>query len=308
MSAATTRRGLLAGAIAGAAAPALARGQSAPATLEPKAKRPVVRRGRAIAVARGVTVVAHDMRTTIGAGKRTIDVGGQPVGVAVSPDGRIAAVTTAFWEQPGLALVDLAAGRVGARRKIGPAPGEVAFTPDGKHVVIAGGEQEGTLRVLETARWRTVAQGRIGRVPRGLAVTHDGTHAWVALNADDRLALVDLRSGRVRRELRTAALPDKIALSPDGARLLVCHGRSDKVSEIDVHSGRERLHAAGRHPSGVAWTSNGRRLVALGGESAVLELHGKRFATVEAPRGLAVSGRRFSTVSALTGQVGGGRV
>jgi hypothetical protein len=59
----------------------------------------------------------------------------------------------------------------------------------------------------------------------------------------------------------------------------------------------------------VAWTARGKRLVALGGEAAVVELgRGRRRPVVPAPRDLVVAGRRFWTVSALSGATSGGRL
>jgi streptogramin lyase len=147
-------------------------------------------------------------------------------------------------------------------------------------------------------------------VPRGLALAADG-RAWVALNAEDRLARIDLERGRVERTVRTPALPHAIALSPAGARALVTHGGLDaaRVSEIELDSYRTKRHAAGPLPSGVAWTRSGRRLVALGGAAAVMELgRSRRSHTVApAPRGIAVLGHRFFTVSALTAGISEGR-
>ena len=309
----STRRGLLAAGAASVAAPALACGATTHAPMPPA--RPVVRRGRAIAVSGDGRrlVVAHDERRTIAIvtrhRTRIVDVGGQPLAVAVSPDGALVAVTTAFWDTPRLTVLDLPSGRVRVRRKIGPAPGDVAFTPDGRRLLVAGGEQEGTLHVLETQRFEVVARARPGRVPRAVAPAHDGRAAWMSLNADDHVALVDLATGRVRREMPTPALPDRLALSPDGARLLVSHGgrQATRVTELELAHGRAHRHAAGRLPSAVAWTRSGGPLVALGGDCAVLQLGRRRHLVGVAPRGLAVAGRRFWTVSAVTGAIGGGR-
>lgn len=311
---ATTRRGLLAGAATGLAVPRLAAAATT-ATTEPKARRAVVRRGRDVAVSANGRrlLVAHDQRHTVGivVGGRTrvVDVGGEPVGVAVSPDGTLGAVTTGFWDHPGLVVLDLLTAEVVARRAIGAAPGDVAFTEDGRRLVVAGGEQEGTVTVLETRRFTKVATARPGRVPRAVAVVPGRPQAWVTLNADDRSALVDLRSGRVVRVQKTPALPDRIAVAPDGEFLLITHGgrHASRVTELDLVAGKLHRHEVGREPSAVAWTHHGKRLVALGGDAAVQQLGGRRHPVGAAPRGLAVAGRRFWTVSALTAEVSGGR-
>jgi DNA-binding beta-propeller fold protein YncE len=317
-----TRRELLAGAAAGAVAgavgpavfPAAAGAVAAPPV--PRATPEVVRRGRAIAVgARGRRVlVAHDRRRTVaitGRRSQVVDVGGQPVDVALSRDGRLGAVTTGFWDTPGVALLDTVGGTVLGRIAAGPAPGAVAFTARGDRLVVAGGEQEGTVTVIDVARRAVVREAAVGLVPRGLALVPGRDAAWVALNGEAHVVLVDLATGRVRRTLRTPALPDRIALDAAGRRLLITHGGPDAshVTELDLTTRRVRRHAAGRLPSAVAWTADGRRLVALGGGSQVVEL-GRRRARHDvgaAPRGLAVAGRRFWTVSAMTGAVTRGR-
>ena len=312
-----TRRGFLAGALAGATVPGIALAERRPLVGPPLARQETVLRGRAIAVAPSGRrlVVAHEARRTVavsvpGRGRsRNVDVGGQPLEVAISPDGRLAAVTTAFWDEPGLAIVDLVAGALRTRVAVGPAPHGVAFSSDGGRLVVSGGEQEGTVHVLDTSAFAIVAEAPIGTVPRGVATTPGGDAAWIALNGLDRVLRVDLTTGRVRRTLRTPRLPERVAVSPDGRRLLVAHGGvgAEHVSEIEIASRRLTRHRAGRRPSGVAWTRRNRRVVALGGAAEVVVLAGARRRLERrvgvAPRGLAVAGDRAWTVSALTGEV-----
>jgi DNA-binding beta-propeller fold protein YncE len=300
--------------VAGATAPLLLSAARADAGAVVPVRRRLVRRGRAVAVSPDgrYVVIAHDLRPEIsiatrGRKRRVVDVGGHPVGVAISPDGKLAAVATAFWQKPRVVLVELATGKVQSRHKLGPAPRDVAFTPDGEHLLVIGGEQEGQLHIIDATDMELDHRLAIGRVPRGLATT-DG-RAWVTLQADGHLVGVDLKRGRVTREIRTAALPDRLAISSGGDRLLLTHGRDTQVSEIELHGVRIHRHAAGRDPSAVAWTRGGHRLVALGGEAAVLDLdRRRRHAVAPAPRDIAVAGRRFWTVSALTGTTSGGRL
>jgi DNA-binding beta-propeller fold protein YncE len=277
------------------------------------AQQKTIRRGRAIAVSADGRriVVAHDQRRTIAirshGRSRRLDVGGQPLAVAVSPGGGLAAITTASWDEPGLAIVNLRTATLRTRVQVGPAPRDVAFTADGNRLLVSGGEQEGTVHVLETRGFSVVARASVGTVPHGVAPDARRHGAWIALTGLDRILLVDLRTGRVRRKLHTPALPDDVALSPDGRRLLVSHAGVDAehVSEIDIASGHVTRHRAGRLPSAVAWTRTGRRLAVLGGAGAVVVLGGrpKRHRVGGAPRGLAVAGRRAWTVDALTGAV-----
>jgi DNA-binding beta-propeller fold protein YncE len=311
-----TRRTFVAGALASAAAPAVARAQGTThaSPMQPQAKRATVRRGRAIAVSpKGDrVVVAHAQRRTIavyGPGRtpaRLVDVGGQPLEVAVSPNGRLAAVTTASWDEPGLALVNLRGGTLLARVPVGPAPFDVAFSTDARRLIVSGGEQEGTVHVLDTHSLKVVTKAAIGTVPRGMAPVPGGQAVWIALNGDESVVRMDLRTGRVRRTIRTPRLPDRVAISPDGRHLLVSHGGRDAeyVSQIDVKSGRLTRRRVGRLPSAVAWTRAGRRVVALGGTGELLVFGGKRrtrrIRVGGSPRGLAVAGNGVWTADALT--------
>lgn len=299
-----TRRELLAGTALGSLAVVVP--NAAARTAPNRARQEVVLRGRAIAVAPSGrrVVVAHDRRRTIaihGRGRpHLIDVGGQPLDVAISPDGRLAAVTTASWDEPGLALVDLRTRKLLKRVAVGPAPSCVTFTPGGERLVVTGGEQSGTSHVLDARTLKILGSRHIGTVPRGVAAS--GNAAWVALNGDHHVARIDLPTGRVRKRLRVPWSPHRVALSPDGHKLLVSH--ADRVSVVDLRTGAVASHDAGRQPSGVAWSRHGRALVALGGAGRIVALgHGRSTRVGGAPRGLAVAGGRAWTVDALTGAI-----
>src|SRR5438874_13523663 len=109
----TNRRGLLQGGaaalLAGSVRPAAATAAAIPTDARPD----VVHRGRAIAVShRGShVVVAHSARPTLTVTERrtrrsrTVTLAGHPLELAVSPNDVLVAVTTAFWDHPGLELV-----------------------------------------------------------------------------------------------------------------------------------------------------------------------------------------------------------
>ena len=301
----TDRRSFLSGALAGALLPQFVRPQRTDASVE--ARPQTIRRGRALGVSPRDRrlVVAHDQRRTIAVGPKLVEVGGQPLELAVSPDGRLVAVTTAFWDEPGLAIVDLRRAVVLKRLEVGPAPFGVAFSADGDRVVVSGGEQEGEVWIVDARRFAVLAHRPVGTVPRAVAAVLGRDAAWVALSGLDRVVRVSTRTGRIERTLETPALPDRVAVSPDGGRLLVSHGglAAEHVSEIDIATRRLRRHRAGRLPSAVAWTRSGRRLVALGGAGEVLVIGGKRHRVGGAPRGLAVAGNRAWTVDALSGAI-----
>lgn len=288
---------------------------AAAAAERPLARRRKVRRGRAIAVAPDGRrfVVAHAQARTIAIverrGSNILEVGGQPLEVAISPDGRQAAVTTASWDEPGLAIIDLRKGTVRKRVDAGRAPFGVAFADGGRRLIVSGGDQEGEVRVFDAKDLELLRKEPVGISPGAPATDHDGTSAWVALAGADKVARIGVESGKLEQLLEVPATPDRLAVSPDGRRLLVSHAGldADHVSELDLDSGKVRRHRAGRLPSAVAWTRRGRRLIALGGSGDVLEISKgggrKRHRVAGSPRGLAVAGEKAWSIDALTGKI-----
>jgi DNA-binding beta-propeller fold protein YncE len=296
----------------------VAHGQTAAPPHGPiQAKQKTVRRGRAIAVTPDARrlVVAHDHRRTIAIVRRgtkttqLVDVGGQPLEVAVSPDGRLAAVTTASWDEPGVALVDLRTGALLGRAPAGPAPFDATFAAGGRRLAVSGGEQEGTVHVFNPRDLRKVSEAKVGLVPRGIAPARDGRHVWVVLNGSNSVAKVELETGRVGRVLKTPHLPERVAVSPGGRHLLIVHGGMDAkhVSEIDLKTGKLKWRDVGRQPAAVGWTQGGRRLIAVAGSGEVVMFSktGRRASrrVGGSPRGLAVAGGAAWTVDALTGGI-----
>ncbi|WP_158276996.1 YncE family protein [Paraconexibacter algicola] len=309
-----TRRQLLQGG-AGLAAAAALPAPTATAAPRPTDRRPdVVHRGRSIAVSPDGRrlAVAHAARRTLeltdrrARATRRVTLDGQPAELAWAPSGGLLAVTTAFWDAPGLELHGLDGRRT--RLDVGPAPLAVAITDRPRRIVVAGGEQEGTLHVLSGPGYAQRRVVPLGAVPRGLAV--HGDRAWVALQAEDAVVHVDLATGAVLRRVGVPALPDRIAIRPDGARLLVAHGGPARdLTELETRrGGRRRALAAAPAVGAVAYAPGGRRLAALPEAAAVLSIDARgrrrRLPTVSGPRGLAVAGRHVFVVSATTGKVG----
>ena len=255
------------------------------------------------------TITAHRGRTL--ARGRSIDVGGAPLAIAISPDGRIALVTTAFYDHPGLAIVDLRTGDVD-HVDVGPEPGAVVFAPDGRSAYVAGGGRDGHLTRVDPRSGRVHEPIALGDHPRGLAMHPDGKRALVAVNGAAHLAYVSLASRRVRR-IPTRAFPYQVAISPNGARALATHNgfRDRFVTPVDLAERRAgRPAAVGPDPAGVAYAASGRQaLVAVTGARAVAVVNGRtgrRARTVKqpgAPRSVVVAGSRAIVADGATGRL-----
>jgi DNA-binding beta-propeller fold protein YncE len=220
-------------------------------------------------------------------------------------------VITAFYDHPGLAVVNLRTKQV-VRLDVGPEPGAVAFTRHGHAAWVAGGAAEGTLTRVDLKTGRVHPPIAVGSHPRGLALHPDGKHAVVALNGEAAVAVVTLATGKVRR-MRTRPFPHRVAVAPDGRHALVTHnGFGDRViTPIDLVRHRARPPArVGKDPVAVAYTRSGRRaIVALADAGAVTVVDGRtgrRRRTLKhlgAPQAVAVAGRRAIIADGRTGQL-----
>ncbi len=143
---------------------------------------------------------------------RGLTLSGNPVGIAAAPDS--AEVWIGAVGADRIWVIDTASAAVTAEfasAAIGPV--RMAFTPDGKQVVVTNGRGS-TVTVYE-ARTRalqlSVPTGE-GSYPKGLALSPDGAVAYVSLMGAGRLLALDVASGEVRGELVVGKSPERAAL------------------------------------------------------------------------------------------------
>src|SRR5712671_6797180 len=71
-----------------------------------------------------------------------IDLGSMPLGMALAPGGGKVAVVLSGWREQGLQIVDLKTGTVTQTLKQDAAFYGVAFSPDGGHLYVSGGNDD----------------------------------------------------------------------------------------------------------------------------------------------------------------------
>ncbi|HWQ91629.1 MAG TPA: LamG-like jellyroll fold domain-containing protein, partial [Clostridia bacterium] len=221
---------------------------------------------------------------------RQVSFGGRPVDLALSPDGTAVYIKNLN----NLLVVD---AKTWAVRQTLSYPGSgasmhgIAVRPDGTRVYVTGAGNElyewGVATNGVAAFLRTIAMPT-GSYPCGLALSPDGARAYVCLSVANKLAVVDLASGGIIRQINTGIAPWDVVLSPDGQRAFVSDwgGRfpvsgdltapsagtqvvvdargvavSGVVSFVDLVSGVETAQiTAGLHPSDLELNAAGTRL------------------------------------------------
>jgi DNA-binding beta-propeller fold protein YncE len=187
--------------------------------------------------------------------------GPMPHEIAVSPDGRTAAVVS--YGGRGIDLFDVRAQR--RLRTIDLSPNEgphgIAWLEDGR--IVATTERSRSIVVVDTRagdRLTSIATGQEGT--HMVAVSPDLRRAYTANIAAGTVSVIDLAAGAKLRDLAVGGRPEGIALTPDGRELWVGDLEGARVQAYDTTS-FERIAEArtGNVPIRVAASPDGRWIV-----------------------------------------------
>ncbi len=190
--------------------------------------------------------------------KAQIDVGIEPEGMAVSPDGKLAVTTSETTNM--VHWIDTATLTAIDATQVDQRPRHAEFTRDGKFLWVSS-EIGGTVAVIDVATRKVahtiqfeikgVASDRIQ--PVGISLTDDGRLAFVALGPSDRVAVVDARTFQVTAYILVGRRVWHVALTPEQDRLVTTNGVSGDVTVIDVPALKAiKTVKVGRFPWGAA--------------------------------------------------------
>lgn len=195
-----------------------------------------------------------------------VDLGSLPVNLVVAPEGDEAVAVLSGWREQGIQVVDLKTRRVTQTLLQDGAFYGAAFSPDGHHLYVSGGNtdmlfvyswKDGAARLEKKfvlAKAKT-ADGTGTSYPAGVAVAANGKFVYVAEEVGDRLAVVNAATGEVAQRFPTDHYPYDVAAGTDG-RVFVSAWGGSTISEFRVladgtlaYLGRIEV---GRHPSALA--------------------------------------------------------
>src|SRR5215813_15554985 len=130
-----------------------------------------------------------------------IEVNDRPLGIAISPDGTQAAITTASNFAPrALHIIDLASQVVAQTISIGNSFVGVAYSADGNTLYVGGGADQ-NIKIFARGAHGTWTQSTplaiASSEPSGLSLSPTGDTLYVALNRAHALGVVDLATRTV---------------------------------------------------------------------------------------------------------------
>lgn len=222
---------------------------------------------------------------------RRLDTGKAPHEIALSPDGRTAAVVA--YGGTSIDLFDIARrARVGAVELGANArPHGLVWLQDGRLVATAEGRKSLVVVSPDRRTVREIATGQEGT--HMVAVTRDGRRAYAANMGSGTVSVIDLARATKLRDVPAGGQPEGIALSPDGRRLWVADRRGATVRVFDAASMRVlATMPTGRTPIRVLLSPDGRTAVTSNYGDGTLSLFDA--ASLRPTRTLPVSGQGTS--------------
>jgi YVTN family beta-propeller protein len=156
-----------------------------------------------------------------------------PHEIAISPDGRIAAVVA--YRGRTIDLFDIASRT--KLRTIDLAPNEgphgLVWLPDGRLVVTT--ERSRSVAVVDTSRGDAVSSIATGEQGTHMvAVSADGRRAYTANMQSASVSVIDLESRRAVATIRLGGTPEGIALEPDGRTLWISDNDGARAYAFDA--------------------------------------------------------------------------
>lgn len=208
-----------------------------------------------------------------------VEVGTMPLNLALSPDGRFAAVThagprDARLQDPthqSIQIVDLESGRVVRSLQETSLFHGIAFNPNGNELYASTGGSNGV--VVYDDRFTRSWNFPLGDFTSGLAVTPDGRTLIVARLNRHRVSFIDTERIEAIGEAETWAYPFDVVITPDGSRAFVSNWGDASVTLIDVANVRTlgRIEV-GKNPSGLAVSPDGRFVYVANADSDDLSI------------------------------------
>ena len=222
----------------------------------------------------------------------SIFVGGAPFGVAITPDGSHAYVTSEVSEGAGtVSVIDTATATVSTAIAVGGTPFAVAITPDGGHAYVTSvvSEGAGAVSVIDTATATVSGTIPVGMPTLGVAITPDGSHAY--LTSGGAVVVIDIATATVSATISTTGtgLTDPadimlgVAITPDGSQAYVTERTAGTVGVIDTATATFGAPiTVGGAPFGVAITPDGSHAYVTNGNADAVSVIDTATATVSA--------------------------
>jgi YVTN family beta-propeller protein len=280
----------------------------------------------------GESVSVLDANT--GAPVATIPVGKRPRGLKVSRDGKLLFVAVSGLpkcppsvpdeecaklkrdlQADGVAVIDLASGKLSRLLKAGSDPEQFDLSLDGKRLFISN-EDSASLSVLNVVTGALEATVPVGNEPEGVRVSPNGHWVLVTNESGNSVTIVDTKTLKVLRSMSVGQRPRDAAFTPDSATAYITGEFDASLYRAAVPQGDPVTHMLQlrkeNRPMGIVLDVARNRIyisTGRGGTVAVVSLDGpklvKEIPVGKRPWGIALShdGKKLYTANGPSNDV-----
>jgi uncharacterized repeat protein (TIGR02543 family) len=167
----------------------------------------------------------------------TINVGGSPYALTMSPDGRTAYVASNSYPDPGwISVINVLTHSVVDTIPVGNEPEGTAVLPNGTKLYVSDCGDVPSITIIDTSSNSAVNMISFGRCPWGIAAHPDGSKVYFTDWSDNLVARIDTVSETVDMTMTVGAGPLGITFRPNSTEAYVTNWSGQSVSVIDTLS------------------------------------------------------------------------
>jgi YVTN family beta-propeller protein len=188
------------------------------------------------------------------------DVGVNPHGITVSPDGRYIYTGQMRKMKTNQVLVTDILTKKKIEIPVGKIIHHFDISKDGNYIYVTAEK----LVIINTRTMKVVAQVKTGMMPYYVSVGPNEKYIYVTNKGSNTLSILSFPLGKIVSTISTGPGPSHIAFSPDGRRLYITETGGETVSVIDLKKqalvksikvGKD-AHAIDVTPEGIIFMSN----------------------------------------------------
>ena len=190
--------------------------------------------------------------------EKYIDVGENPVRIALQPDGAYAWVGNDAGEgrEGGVTAIDTAANRRAADIATGKGHHEIAFSRDSRYAYVSN-RAGGTVSVIDVSKFKKATDLETGPTPISLDASAVGGAVYVADGEEGTVSVVDIARNEIAGKIRLKPGLGPLRFTADGRWGFALNPNENEVAVIDATTSRvAHIVNVGNRPYQVSITSS----------------------------------------------------
>ncbi len=242
----------------------------------------------------------------------TIDIGGRPRGIGLSPDA--SELYVAISNENSIAVVDPKSLKVLRKFEAGSDPETFAVHPNGN--IYISNEDDAKATVFNPLTGEQIAEIPVGLEPEGVAISPDGSKVIVTSESTNMLHIIGVPEHTIIANVLVGARPRSAVFNSDGSLAYATSEISGEVKKVDMTSfkilSKAKIADEKAKPKDIVLSKDERTVYVAGGRSnKILVMDAEKMELItgipvgKRVWGLAMSrdGKRLFTTDGVSGTV-----